>query len=132
MPSTPDSLKSRRCVLLRHTLPDGSSHFDWMLEVAPNAPLRTFRLDQPPEAPAAFFARSMPDHRHAYLSYEGPVSGGRGSVVRVRTGEVLDYAELARTIDLAFRWGGDATPTRLRARLVEGDRWEFRPPVTDL
>ena len=37
-------------------------------------------------------ARKLPDHRRAYLSYQGPVSGGRGQAARVHCGtyETLD------------------------------------------
>ena len=37
----------------------------------------------------------LPDHRKAYLTYEGPVSGGRGEVRRVEEGwcEVTEFGE---------------------------------------
>ena len=40
-------------------------------------------------------ARSLPDHRLAYLDYEGEISGGRGTVRRIDSGEffVLDWAK---------------------------------------
>lgn len=70
-------------VLLLHELPDGSSHFDWMLQPAEEhlrtssiqTPLITFRLthridlDHRPE----FIAERLPDHRERYLHYEGPI-----------------------------------------------------------
>lgn len=83
----------RRTVFLRHTLPDGSQHIDWMYqrEAKEEAPLRSFRSDAAPwEGGAAmpWNAVATPDHRCAYLEYEGPVSGGRGSVVRLASGWV--------------------------------------------
>lgn len=61
------------------------SHFDLMFETA--AGLLTWAVDrlpvigQPPQP-----ALSLPLHRAAYLDYEGPVSGDRGSVRRVQAG----------------------------------------------
>ena len=61
-------------------------HWDLMLESA--ARLRTWALDAPLtnalSAPIA--AMALPDHRLAYLDYEGPLSGERGSVVQVTSG----------------------------------------------
>lgn len=42
-------------------------------------------------------ATPLADHRAAYLDYEGPVSGGRGSVVRVAWGAV-EWLELSATL----------------------------------
>lgn len=79
---------SARSVLLRHTLPDGSAHLDWMIERRDGTfGLITFRLQLGIDlsAPGRFRAERIGDHRRDYLEYEGPVSGGRGSVVRVAT-----------------------------------------------
>lgn len=90
-----------RFVVLRHTLPADSgrsSHWDLMLE--DGEVLRTWELgsllflesaastgsetlapEAPPQTP-----RPLPDHRLAYLDYEGPVSENRGTVMRVAMG----------------------------------------------
>jgi hypothetical protein len=68
-----------RFVVLEHDSPHGR-HWDFMLEVGQS--LATWALAQPPDAPAPIAAKSLPDHRLAYLDYEGPISGGRGSVAR--------------------------------------------------
>jgi hypothetical protein len=77
-------------VLLRHDLPDGSSHFDWLLERPGYSSLLTFRvqerIDRPGPGPGGFAATRLADHRLAYLTYEGPISDGRGSVTRVAAG----------------------------------------------
>jgi hypothetical protein len=72
-----------RFVILRHDHP--VLHWDLMLEAGEI--LRTWRLvaplhpsGGPVEAAASF------DHRRSYLDYEGPVSGGRGAVVREERG----------------------------------------------
>lgn len=66
-------------------------------------------------------ARRIGDHRLAYLEYEGPVSRGRGSVVRADAGTV--------TIEklTAGRCAFELSACRLSGRFVlvrnEGDRW---------
>ncbi len=71
-----------RFVLLEHDHP--YLHFDLMLEVG--SVLWTWRLTAvPAEAPVE--GTRLADHRLMYLDYEGPVSGGRGSVRRVDGGE---------------------------------------------
>lgn len=94
-----------RFVLLRHDCPadyrDGP-HWDWMLERADDDAehrLATWSLLDLPEAWAALLglpptggesveATRLPDHRAAYLDYEGPVSGGRGEVRRLAGGAI--------------------------------------------
>jgi len=81
-------------VLLRHTLPDASWHFDWLIHrdrprAADSAAalgddakvLCAFRtLIHPATASAAapggepFDAVALPDHRRLYLYYEGPIA----------------------------------------------------------
>lgn len=74
-------------VLLRHDLPDGTSHFDWLLVRDDEGPLLTFRLDRDISRDGrAFEGEPLPDHRRIYLSYEGPISDDRGSVRRVAQG----------------------------------------------
>jgi len=51
-----------------------------MIEVGPV--LKTWALEREPGSAAAIDAKALPDHRLAYLDYEGTVSGGRGEVAR--------------------------------------------------
>ena len=77
-----------RFVILRHDMPPGTpraSHYDLMLEQ--DSVLRTWACDALPQADSPTLADPLPDHRLAYLTYEGEVSGDRGSVTRVATGE---------------------------------------------
>lgn len=77
-----------RFVLLRHEMPAGSdrpSHWDLMFEVS--GVLATWSLQELPQPGRDLPARRLPDHRLAYLDYEGPVSGGRGNVQRRDGGE---------------------------------------------
>ncbi|MCS7236881.1 MAG: hypothetical protein NZ899_01270 [Thermoguttaceae bacterium] len=66
-----------RFVILEHTTA-GGVHWDFMLEDGPA--LRTWSLEQPPEPGRPISAHQLPPHRLVYLEYEGPISGGRGSV----------------------------------------------------
>ncbi len=83
-----------RFVILRHELPPGHDrgpHFDLMLEVG--GALRTWSLPELPAVGEVIQADALPDHRLAYLDYEGPVSGNRGSVSRVEEGEYAVVTE---------------------------------------
>lgn len=98
-----DPLAPRPVVVLRHTLSDGSFHYDWMFARDSEGlqPLRTFRCaSNPSVAPAGAVLAVQPlaDHRPAYLTYEGPISGGRGTVQRIAHGAwsgALDECTLA-------------------------------------
>ena len=73
-------------VILRHT-ETGGVHYDLMLREGDA--LATWRLDADPAEMAVgeiAAATTLPDHRLAYLDYEGPISGDRGSVERVDRG----------------------------------------------
>ncbi|MBN9521380.1 hypothetical protein J0H58_23140 [bacterium] len=66
-----------RFVVLAHDWP--TPHFDLLLEAG--AVLRAWRLlGEPIATPVP--AEPNADHRTLYLDYEGPVSGGRGTVAR--------------------------------------------------
>src|ERR1700730_7618701 len=68
-----------RFVILQHDHPE--LHWDLMLQAGET--LRTWRLAKAPELPGeAIVASAIGDHRPMYLDYEGPVSGGRGQVIR--------------------------------------------------
>jgi hypothetical protein len=77
-----------RYVILHHETPAGyprATHFDLMLERG--GVLRTWALDSLPIAGSAAAAEHLPDHRLAYLDFEGQIAGQRGSVTRVDAGE---------------------------------------------
>ena len=87
-------------VLLRHSLPGGTAHLDWMIAREPSPPpdercLITFRLalEDDPMLIGSCEAIRLPDHRARYLEYEGPISGDRGRVERVWSSEVLSLRE---------------------------------------
>jgi len=68
-----------RFVILRHDAPR-RLHFDFLLEVSGG--LKTWALPQSPQDGVEMVCEALPDHRQGYLDYEGPVSGGRGTVTR--------------------------------------------------
>ena len=68
-----------RFVVLEHDSPL-ERHWDFMFETPSG--LATWSLAQPPDAAPAIPAHQLPDHRLAYLEYEGPISDNRGSVTR--------------------------------------------------
>jgi hypothetical protein len=121
-----------RFVILQHDHP--FLHWDFMLEVG--AALRTWRLASTPlistPLPSgergrgegiAIAATPLGDHRLAYLDYEGPLSGNRGSVVRWDAGdyEVIEMNDQRVVVRLrGRRTAGTATLTGQD----EGD-WQF-------
>ncbi|MCC6320142.1 MAG: hypothetical protein IT438_01755 [Phycisphaerales bacterium] len=98
-------------VLLRHELPDGAWHHDWLIEppgaglsVGPS--LIAFRVGPEIAWPPAggFVATRMAPHRREYLTYEGPVSGGRGRVRRVAVGKcrIVDISDTSLAVAIEF------------------------------
>jgi hypothetical protein len=70
-----------RFVILHHQMPpdsDRRSHWDLMLESG--LVLRTWAFAEEPRQESTIAADALPDHRLAYLEYEGPVSDNRGFV----------------------------------------------------
>jgi hypothetical protein len=68
-----------RFVILQHDHPRGM-HYDFMLETGDV--LKTWLLAEPPAMGMKQPAEILPDHRLAYLDYEGPISDDRGAVTR--------------------------------------------------
>ena len=108
-----------RFVILEHDHPH--LHWDLMLEIA--GALRTWRLAVPPRPGASGEATPLGDHRIAYLDYEGPVSGNRGTVRRWDRG---DYATIEDTSDsLTVELSGDLVRGKVTLRRAQDQRWEF-------
>jgi len=97
-----------RFVLLRHECPPHlakPSHWDFMLQQ--DCVLATWQLIALPadwhrlleldgsQSENIVLAERLPDHRLAYLDYEGPISGDRGEVHRIAAGtfEVLQQSD---------------------------------------
>jgi len=93
----------------------GPTHYDLMIVSGPA--LATWQLSGDPQALAAgqaAAARRLADHRRAYLTYEGPVSKGRGRV------EILDSGDCEVVCEQEDHW-----EVRLKGRKFAG-RYELR------
>ncbi len=104
-----------RFVVLEHSW-DGI-HYDFMLER--EGVLKTWAIDAWPTPGLDLPARRLPDHRIAYLDYEGPVSGDRGNVLRLSFGF---YETVAWERDrVSVRLEGDQLVGAVEIRLLASD-----------
>jgi hypothetical protein len=94
-------------VVLRHEGVE-KPHFDLMFQTSPGSMLATWR--SPVWRPtSAITLERLPDHRTAYLTFEGEIPGGRGNVRRVEQGLCeVDRREDGWTIRLRPRPIGEA------------------------
>ena len=120
-------------VLLFHELPDATSHVDWMIASEPRGrgPLVTFRLDSridEMDADQGILARRIDDHRAEYLTYEGPISGDRGTVRRLTRGMVVSWERPGDRWQMEIEWpdpkgGLRRQNLRLSRRGAGSDAW---------
>jgi hypothetical protein len=121
----PDTIDSGRFVILEHVW--NGVHWDFMIEQGSG--LRTWAIDAPIVTGADLPARWLPDHRLAYLDYEGPVSGERGWVRRIDRGtyRILEHSEARLRLAL---WGcqlvGEVVLNRSRDESTGSESWTFR------
>jgi hypothetical protein len=85
-------------VVLDHDWPE--PHHDLLLENG--ASLLAFRLPKWPGESACVPVRRLFDHRLIYLTYEGQISGGRGTVRRQLAGQWDLRKQLAQYWELGF------------------------------
>jgi hypothetical protein len=97
-----------RFVILQHDHP--TMHWDLLLEAGPI--LRAWRLTSPPADGQTTAAEANFDHRPFYLDYEGPVSGGRGSIQRWDAGEFTWIENVTDRLSADIRGG------RIRGTIV--------------
>ena len=76
--------ESLRYVVLRHEGVE-EGHFDLMFETKRGSDLATWRVREWPIDERSEFVQ-LRAHRRVYLTYEGTISGDRGSVHRVHSG----------------------------------------------
>ncbi len=109
-------------VIQRHSLPD---QVHWDLMIASGQALRTYRVFIPPEEMADNPATLEPifDHPRRFLTYEGPVNKGRGSVQIADKGIVTISDKQGRTI-LEFK--GRVLQGRFILR-EENQKWLLSP-----
>jgi len=118
-------MRAFRTVVLHHAAP-GHPHHDWLMEVPhdPGGALFAARVALAPAAwPAAghLHLEPLPPHRRAWLSREGPVSGGRGRARRVAAGAFTCGLWTPHRIELELRLGPVAGHLRLTRA---GTVWE--------
>jgi hypothetical protein len=97
-------------------------HYDLMFETAPGSGLATWRSPTWPITSSTSLQK-LRDHRPAYLSYHGQLSGDRGSVTQIAAGTCqIEIDELSRwTIRL------DSISRPLVFELLYDDRWQAEP-----
>jgi len=106
-------------VVLEHDHP--VLHWDFMLEQGEM--LKTWRFAAVPDKVAPMVVEALPDHRHAYLDYEGPVSRNRGAVHQWDRGDYECQEWTDTTIRIELRGQRLAGHVVLR-RLETSERWE--------
>lgn len=115
-----------RFVVLHHVTPTGAqrtSHWDLMLEAGGS--LRTWALPLPPEPGQSQVVDALPDHRPAYLDYEGPINGGRGHVARWDAGLYEAVSESDSQLDILLN-GEKLSCRAALVRLAEQpERWRL-------
>lgn len=114
----------RAYVLLRHDPPMRSAatvHWDLMLDTG--TILRTWALDELPVVDRPIAARGLPDHRRAYLEYEGPVSGDRGEVTRIERGQYSVIEEQSGLLVARLAGSMQARTLRLQRDARNRQRW---------
>jgi len=126
----------RQSVILIHTLPNGQSHFDWLIdqpELQKEHRLLSFRCHFRPDEQSQQMqeVEQMPDHRFVYLSYEGPVSNNRGSVARVAFGSVVEFAKTDRSISVLIQWGQKSIRYHLTRMSQMNSIWQLDQSVQD-
>lgn len=109
--------------LLRHAV-GGAVHWDLLLPAG--ARLATWQCGEDPCSLGpgeSLPCRKLPDHRRAYLDYEGTVSGDRGEVRRVERGRcrVLDQSPETWRVELR----GTAMQGDYELQRLTGQEWQL-------
>jgi len=104
-PIDPEVADTRRFAVLEHRR-DGV-HWDFLVE--DGASLRSWAVDAAIVAGEDLPARGLPPHRRIYLDYEGPISGGRGTVRAWDRGECV-----------VREWGEDGVVLEVRGAQLVG------------
>ena len=117
-----------RFVVLRHEMPptaERPTHWDFMLETPQG--LRTWALAVQPAGGEWIAAEALADHRAEYLTFEGPLSGGRGTVCAVRRRHVSAWQQQSRRRKSSCNWQatGCADGQFWRASRGSDQRWRF-------
>lgn len=139
----PEPAKPRSTVFLRHELPDGSAHVDWLIAPPQDGSepddrvLMTWRISEKVaarlrsgvEPVVEFEAIRLPDHRFRYLDYEGPVSGERGAVSRVSVGGIAVFESGIDRFSGVLAMGGVWRVSALRVGSAPSPEDSGLPPL---
>lgn len=113
-------------VILHHDWP--ADHWDFLVDLDGSSErIPTWSLDQKPGGiPIKGLAEKLVDHRRVYLNYEGLVSGGRGSVRRLISGNCL-FLDYGSEIEFELRGQADnGSPLFARLKLHRLDRHQIQ------
>jgi hypothetical protein len=114
-----------RFVVLWHALPPAAgraSHWDFLLE--DDSRLLAWALLRPPDSEGPIAAERLADHRLAYLEYEGPITGDRGSVKRWDSG-TFNWCDRSTDV-LEMELAGGVLRGRVTLRWQpDAQRWSF-------
>ncbi|MHC4661244.1 MAG: hypothetical protein ACYS8W_06105 [Planctomycetota bacterium] len=96
-------------------------HYDFLLEREEKC--LTFAFESIPFDSKGGICERKSDHRKHYLTYEGPVSGGRGTVNIIGEGEYKTLEEGAGKIELELN---PPEKKKIILELLRGREWRFR------
>jgi len=118
------SQEDKRFVIQEHTI-DSDVHWDFMLELG--GILQTYRLDKAPSEALhlAVNATKIFDHPLKFLTYQGPVNKGQGSVCIIETGTYKMVHQAHNRIELNL--SGKILKGKFTLTHIEGDNWQFAP-----
>lgn len=114
--------ENKKFVIQQHS--SGSDvHWDFMLQITDS--LQTWRLDKAPQELIRTSANAVKsfDHPLRFLTYEGPVNKGRGSVRIADSGsyEISNQNDDRVELDL----NGKILKGKFTLSLIEADNWQF-------
>lgn len=126
-------------VILKHTLADGSFHYDWMIEIPDmnsEHRLLTFRSESRPDQfheNDSFIALKLKNHRVRYLNYEGDIGSNRGRVSRLNTALCLSFMyEHSNTVRMILQWTDSGrAATEYAGSPVDDEQWLFHASKID-
>ena len=94
-------------------------HFDFLVETLPGSDLATWRIGNWP-VEGSISATRLRDHRRIYLDYQGELTGHRGHVDRIDSGECrIDIGE-----DAVWTISPVGRPWGLTIRQLSGEQWQ--------
>ena len=113
----------RYVILWHHDIPE--PHYDMMFESAPGSDLATWRsLVWPIESQTPLIR--LRNHRRAFLDYQGQLTGQRGRVQRIATGEF--QLQIGEDGVWNIKLLSGAPPMTFAIRQIDAERWLAAQP----